>query len=116
MDTVEILGHALGLEVEHLAAAHAFPTGGAGEAEHQLGADGGIGVGIRTSQNFEREGQQPIAGQNCGRLVELLVDRRQAAAQVVVVHRGQIVMDQRIAMDALERGRDVQRFRLGHAE
>ena len=47
---------------------------------------------------------QPIAGEHRGRIVEPLVAGRPAAPQIAVVHRRQIVMDQRIAMDAFERG------------
>ncbi len=53
-------------------------------------------------QNLEGERQQRIAGQNRGRLVESLVHGRPAAAQVVIVHRRQVVMHQRIAVQQLD--------------
>ena len=52
----------------------------------------------------EGEGQERIAGEDGGRLVEGLMDGRAAAAEVVVVHRRQVVVDQRIAMDQLDGG------------
>ncbi|PAV67962.1 hypothetical protein WR25_27091 [Diploscapter pachys] len=64
-----------------------------------------LGIG----EHFEGEGVQAVARQDRGRLVERLVDRRLAAAHVVVVHRRQIVMDQRINVDRLDRHRDLAR-------
>ena len=52
-------------------------------------------------QHVEGEGEQAVAGQDRGRLVEGLVRGRPAAAQVVVVHRRQVVVHQRIAMHAV---------------
>jgi len=48
-------------------------------------------------------GEQGIAGKQGGRLVEGLVCGRSSATQVVIVHAGQIVVDQRISMDAFQR-------------
>jgi len=47
---------------------------------------------------IERNGEQRIAGEDRGRFIEGLVHGRPATAQVVVVHGGEIVMHQRIAM------------------
>ncbi len=59
------------------------------------------------------QGQQGVAGEDRGRLVEGVVNGRLSAAQVVIVHRRQVVMDQRIAVYAFQRGasphRGVQR-------
>ena len=59
--------------------------------------------------DVEGERQQRVAGKNRGRFVEGLVDGWPPAAQVVIVHRRQIVMHQRIAMHAFERGARHQR-------
>src|SRR6185437_16899539 len=67
-------------------------------------------------ENGEGERQQPVAGENGGRLVEGLVRGRTAAAQVVVVHRRQVVVDQRIAVDAFDRAAGAQRRRRVAAE
>ena len=57
---------------------------------------------------LERRGQQTVAGEHCRRLVERLVASRTAAAQIVVVHTRQIVVNERIGMDHFERTRERQ--------
>ena len=79
-------------------------------AETSFEPDLGIGMGLRAGENVEREGQQPVAGQDGGRLVERLVRGRAAAPQVVVVHGRQVVVRERIAMHAFERRRRHQRM------
>ncbi len=91
------------LDVIHLSAHHAARPGG-------LGQDGATGRGHggrlhAVGQRLEGQRQQGIARQNRRRLVELLVTRGPAAAQVVVIHRRQIVVDQRIGMDHFDRTR-----------
>ncbi len=66
-------------------------------------------MGFLVGQDLERQIVQAIAGQYGRRLVKRLVDGRLAPAHVVIVHRGQIVMHQRIDMDALDRQADPQR-------
>ena len=53
----------------------------------------------------ERLGVEPVARQDRDVLAVLDVARRPPAAQVVVVHRRQVVVDQRVGVDQLERGR-----------
>ncbi len=101
---------AFGGEVEHLAADHAAQSGRARQRADQFDADAGIRMGLAARQDVESEGQQPVAGEDRGRFVEFLVRGRLSAPQIVVVHGGQIVMDQRIAMDAFERGAGHQRL------
>ena len=67
-------------------------------------------MGLGARGDVEREGQQPVAGEDRGRIVERLVHRRLAAAQVVIVHRRQVVVHQRIAVHAFERGAGHQRL------
>src|SRR3546814_14089569 len=57
-----------------------------------------LGIG----EDLERQRVEAVAGQNRGRLAEGLVDGGLAVADVVIVHRGQVVMDQRIDVDALD--------------
>ena len=57
-----------------------------------------------------------VAGEDRGRLVKGLVHGRAAPAQVVVIHRRQIVMHERVAMHAFERASGVERGLLAHAE
>jgi hypothetical protein len=44
------------------------------------------------------------------------VDRRPAAAHVVVVHAGQVVVDQAVSLDALQRAGGPQHRAFGHVE
>ena len=76
----------------------------------------GVAVDLVAGDDVEGQRQQPVAGEDRGGIVGLLVQRGPAAAQVAVVHRRQIVMDQRIAMDAFERGAGQQRGLARHAE
>ena len=57
----------------------------------------------QAGQGLEGDGTQGVAGQNCHGLPEHNVVGGTAAAQVVVVHGRQVVVDQRIGMDHLER-------------
>jgi len=45
-----------------------------------------------------------VAGKYRRRLVKLLMARRFTAPEVVVIHRGQIVMDKRVGVDHLDGG------------
>ena len=60
-------------------------------------------TGALVRHETEGEGQQAVARQDRRRLVKGPVDGRPAAPEIVVVHRRQIVMDERVAVDALER-------------
>jgi hypothetical protein len=51
-------------------------------------------VDLVPGDDVEGERQQPVTGQDRGGVVGLLVQRRPAAAQVGIVHRRQVVMDQ----------------------
>ena len=73
------------------------------ELEDQLGADEGVGMCIGVGDDLEGEIVKTVAGKDGGRFVERPVHRRLAAAQVVVVHAGEVVVDQRIDMDCLDR-------------
>ena len=55
-------------------------------------------------EHLEGEGQQGVPGQNRHRFAEHFVARGPAAPEIVVVQRGQIVVDQRISVDQLQRG------------
>ena len=64
------------------------------------GAAGGALGGSR--QHGERLGEQRVAGEDRQGLAEDHVAGRPAAAQVVVVHRRQVVVDQRVGVDHLD--------------
>jgi hypothetical protein len=59
-------------------------------------------------QHPEGRGQQSVSSKNRRRLVELLVAGRSAAAQIAIVHRRQVVMNEGISMDHLDRCRYLQ--------
>ena len=65
----------------------------------------GRGIG----EDVERERVQAVAGEHRLGLAESLVHRRLAAAQIGIVHARQIVVDQRIDVDRLDRAADAQR-------
>ena len=103
-------------EVEHLAAGHAAEARRGGKARDQLGAHRRVGVGGGIGENREGQRQQRVAGEDRRRLVEGLVHRRLPAAEVIIVHGRQVVMDERVAVDAFERRRRAQRVVGGAAE
>ncbi len=94
-----------GRQVHHLPAGHAGRAGGAGELDDQLGADEGILVRRLVGEDLEGQSVQRIAGEDRGAFVEGAVQSRLAAPQIVIVHARQIVVDQRIDVDALDRER-----------
>ena len=104
----------LGFEIERLPARHAAGAGSRGKGGDQRHLAPGRQFRSVIREDTKSIGQQAVAGKDGGRLVEGLVDRRQAAPQIVVVHRRQIVMDQRIAMDAFERRGDSERRLSAH--
>ena len=107
---------AFGGEIVHLSAGHAADAGGARQRRDQRDAHLGVGMDLRPGQNVEGQSQQRVAGQDRGRLVEFLVHGRLAAPQVVIVHRRQVVMHQRIAMQQFERAAGQQRAVARRAE
>ena len=75
---------------------------GARQAQHELAANRGIGVGLRPAEDLEGERQKRVARENGGCLVEGLVHGRAAAAQIVIVHGRKVVVHERVAMDAFD--------------
>ena len=67
-----------------------------------------VGVGVGMSQDLEGGRLQGVAGQDGGGLVIGLVHGGSAPAHVVVVHAGQVVVDQAVGLDAFERARRAQ--------
>ena len=63
--------------------------------------------GVR--EDFERQRVKAVSGKHGFSLAEGLVDRRLAAPQVRIVHARQIVVDQRINVDRLDRAADAKR-------
>ena len=65
--------------------------------------------GCLISDDVEGKRQQAVAGKDGRRLVEGLVHGGLAAAQIVIVHRRQVIVDERIAVNAFEGRRHAQR-------
>ena len=98
----------LGDKVHHLAAGHAGGAGGDGKLGDQLGAGEGIFMGGFVGEDLEGQRVQRIARQHGGGFVKGLVDGRLAAAQIVIVHARQIVVDEAVDMDAFDGEGDAQ--------
>ena len=58
----------------------------------------------RTGDCLESLGQQDVTGQHRGGFTECLVAGGLAAAHIVVIHAGQVIMDERIAVQHLDCG------------
>ena len=97
-----------GLDVDHLPADHADRARGARQLEHHVG-DALFAPGAILRGDAERLGAQRVAGEDGHRLAELLVRRRPPATEVVVVHRRQIVVDERIGVHELDGAGGVDR-------
>ena len=106
----------LGDQIDHLTADHSGRPGRRGQRADQLAANRRIAVRIGIGQHAECRGQQPVAGEHCGRVIELLMAGRAAAAQIAVVHRRQIVVHERIGMHHFDRRRDLQGAAPCHSE
>ena len=85
----------LGLEVDRLTARHTDTADRAREQLHQAHADGRIRRQRRVaSEQLECKRLECVAHEECRCLVVGLVARRPAPAQIVVVHRRQIIVHQ----------------------
>ena len=92
----------LGLEVHDLAADHAVD--GARVARN-LGDDGDARLrrALQLRQHFVGVSLQRVAGKDGGGLAECLVAGGAAAAQVIIVERGKVVVDERVGVQHLQR-------------
>ena len=92
---------AFGFEVGDLAANHAVDgSGGGGDfGEH---GDAAIGVNGCGGNGFEREREKSITRKNCRGFAELFVGSGLAAAKIVVVERGEIVVDERVGVNEFD--------------
>ena len=89
------------LDVVYLAADHA--SDGAGSCGQLVGQrNAPFGRDLDSRKHLKGERQQSIAGENCHSVAENFVTRRTSAAQVIVVERRQIVVNQRICVDQLQ--------------
>lgn len=98
----EAAGGILRSEVGDLSGDHPRCTGRLRQLADQ--GHGGARIVDPLGQQLKRQRQQGVAGEDGGCFVERLVARRTTPPQIVVVHRRQIVMDQRIRVDHLDGG------------
>ena len=94
-------GFFLGKEVLHLAADEVLAAGGVAERADEGGGEDGLG-GVGGGEERKGVGEQGVAGEQRGGFVEGPVGGGAAAAQVVVVHTWQVVVDERVGVDAFE--------------
>ncbi|CAH1653750.1 hypothetical protein CHELA20_54113 [Hyphomicrobiales bacterium] len=100
----------LGREVEDLSADHPAETCGARQPTHEFKMDPRVIGAVRRRREFERQCQQGVPRENGGCLVEGDMNCRSPAPEVVIIHGGQIVMDERIAMQHFHRAGCVHRM------
>jgi hypothetical protein len=62
-----------------------------------------IGLRMRRSQNGKGQGEQGISGQNRHRLPKFDVASRPTTTKIIVVNRGQVVVDQAEGVNQFER-------------
>ena len=100
-----------GGQVQRLAAGHAFGAAGAAQRLQHPDAHGRRdGTGTILGEQLERQRLQGVAGEDRHRLAELDVAGGPAATQRIVVHRGQVVVHQRVGVDQFHHaGRCIQR-------
>src|SRR6185312_5930656 len=95
---------ALGLEVDRLSARHPETADRARKQFDQAHADGGIARQRRVAgKQLERQGLKRISDEQRGRLIVRPMTRRSAPPQIVIVHRGQVIVYEGINMHQLER-------------
>jgi hypothetical protein len=75
-----------------------------------------VGLDALDGEDAEGVRQEGVAGEDRHRLAEDRVARRAPAPEVVVVHRRQVVVHERVGVDHLERARDRQHVGLGGVE
>jgi hypothetical protein len=86
------------------------------EARARARVNACVAMNLVAGDDVEGERQQRVSGEDRGCVVERLVRGGPAAAQIGIVHRREVVMDQRVAMDAFQRRAGEQRRAGGNAE
>src|SRR4029077_2205841 len=88
-------------EVGDLAADHAV-NGSRGAGNFRKHGDATSGIDGGGGNRFECQSEESIAGENRRGFAEFLVASRLAAAEVIVVESGEIVVNQRVGVDKLD--------------
>ena len=95
------VGALFGEQVFHLTTDQATAAGCIGQFAHQrMGQPGAVGVVPGENHKCFRE--QRIAGEKGGGLVELAVGGGSPATEVVVVHAREVVVNERVGVNALD--------------
>ena len=100
---LEIEGASLGHNVHHLTARHAARTARPGQCLDQFDSGKRIPAAAQVCQYFKGEGMKRVPCQHRCRLIKSAVEGWLAVAHGIVIHAGQIIMDQRIDMDRFDR-------------
>ena len=100
-----------GRKVEGLSSRHAADTGRPGKGSDQCDLCGGRKSRFRSCDDVERHCLERVACKYRRGLVEGAVHGRATAPQIVVIHGGQVVVDERIAVHAFQCCADAQRSR-----
>ena len=96
----------LGLEVQGLPAAHAAVAGGLAELlEHSDFVRKELLRHRMAREDLKAKGLQGVAREYAQSLAEGLVDGGLPAAEDIVVHRGEVIVDKGVGVDALDGGR-----------
>src|SRR5690242_18558707 len=104
---------AFGFEVGDLAADHAV-DGAGGFGDFREHGDAAAGVDGRGSNGFESESKKSVTGENGGGFAKFFVAGGFAAAEIVVVESGEIIVNEGIGVDELDgagrivSGRDIR--------
>ena len=93
----------LGFEVDDLSADHAV-DGAGGVGNFTDDGDAGLGGAAELREHLIGLRLQSVAGEDGDGLAECLVAGGTAAAQVIVIERGQIIVNQRIGVEHFEGG------------
>jgi hypothetical protein len=108
LSAARLLETPFGGEIKHLPADHAIDTRRLGHRRHEPDARRGSRRGAPVSQDREGEGEEAIPGEDRRRLVESAMHSWLTPAQVIIIHRREIIMHEGIAMHGFECRRDAQ--------
>jgi monofunctional biosynthetic peptidoglycan transglycosylase len=95
-------------QIQRLPPGHAADTGSARKGQNQFGFLPVGKIGFRGGDDIERQSQKAVAGKDRIGLAMGDMHGRLTAAEIVIVHGGQVVMDKRIAVNAFECCADTQ--------
>src|ERR1700719_3006832 len=106
---LRIDGLAFGFHVSDLAANHSIDGAGGGRNFCEDGS-AALRCGGRCTDGFEGQRQESVASEDGDGFAEFLMASRFAAAEVIVVQRRQIIVDQGIGVDELDGASGMKRW------